>query len=171
MSENTFVWAKHKKLESQGRELLAAKQYTEAEVVLLKALDTDDPITRHFVYNHLIELYYKLRDKRKDALDKCVLYCKADIDSLPRFLQAWEAQYGDKPHCPSIERLVIIHEKASEIHKSIDLCRHAIELGLEEMWDSYNSRYGTNKGYKVRIAKLEKKLRRQEEPEPRDEEN
>jgi len=136
MFENTFVWTKQKELESKGRELLAARQFTEAEVVLLKALDTDDPITRHFVYNDLIELYYKLRDKRKDALEKCVIYCKADIDSLSTFLAAYGAQYGDKPHCPSIERLTIVYEKAGEVQKAIDLCGYAIELGLEEMWDS-----------------------------------
>lgn len=160
MAESNIVWTKQKDLESKGRELLAARQYAEAEVVLLKALDTDDPITRHFVYSHFIELYYKLRDERTDALEKCIMYCRADIDSLPCFLQAYEATNGVKPHCSSIERLAIIYEKAGEIQKAIDLCRYAINLGLEEMWDSYNSRYGTNKGYKARIAKLEKKLRR-----------
>jgi tetratricopeptide (TPR) repeat protein len=171
MSELSFVLTKQKEMESEGRELLVAKQYAAAEIMLLKALSAgDDPITRHFVYNHLIELYYKLRDERTDALEKCVIYCRVDIDSLPCFLQDYEATNDVKPHCPSIERLAIIYEKAGEIQKAIDLCRYAINLGLEEMWDSYNSRYGTNKGYKARIAKLEKKLRRQGEPEVRDKE-
>ena len=160
MSELSFVLTKQKEMESEGRELLVAKQYAAAEIMLLKALSAgDDPITRHFVYNHLIELYYKLRDERTDALEKCVIYCKVDIDSLPTFLRAWEATYGDKPRCPSIERLAIIYEKAGEIQKAIDLCRRGIELGLEESYDYCNALYGTNKGYKARIAKLEKKLR------------
>ena len=29
-------------------------------------------------------------------------------------------------------------------------------IGLEVTWDSYNARYGTNKGFKARIQKLEK---------------
>jgi tetratricopeptide (TPR) repeat protein len=161
MSELSFVWTKQKEMESKGRELLVAKQYIAAEIMLLKALDAgDDLITRHFIYNHLIELYYKLRDSRQDALDKCISWCRTDIDSLPAFLIAYIAQNGDMPHCPSIERLVIIYEKAGEIQKAIDLCKYAVEVGLEERWDLYNARYGTNRGYKARIEKLEKNLKR-----------
>ena len=147
--------------ESLGRELMVKRRYAEAEVMLLKALENREPINLHFVYNHFVEIYYILRDHRPDALDKCIAYCKADIESLPHFIRAYEEAYpGGPPRCPSIERLAIIYEKAGRIQEAIDICKRGIELGLEESFDSYNARYGTNRGYKARIARLEKKLKR-----------
>jgi tetratricopeptide (TPR) repeat protein len=154
-------------MESKGRELLVEKKIDEAEKLLLKALEAEDdnPSDRHFVYNHLIRLYYKLRNEREDALERCVYFCKADIESLPEFLHDWKIKCPpipnlpeemSLPQCPSIKRLAMIYEKNKEYQKAIDLCKYAIELGLEVTWDSYNARYGTNKGFKARIQKLEK---------------
>jgi len=151
----------------KGHHLLAEKKYREAEKILLKALEAEDvnPIDCHFVYNHLIELYYKQRNERKDALEKCIHFCNEDIKHLPEFLLSYKNQYTpipdlpeemSYPQCPSIERLAIIYEKNKEYQKAIDLCKYAIELGLEVKWDSYNARYGTKKGFKARIQKLEK---------------
>jgi tetratricopeptide (TPR) repeat protein len=157
-------------LESEGRELFVAGKIDKAEKLLLKALEADDDnaIDRHFVYNDLIELYYKIRDEREDALEKCIYYCRTDIERLPEFLGSYKKRYGgpdvpegfDVPDCPSLERLAIIHEKNGEYQEAIDLCKYAIELGLEARWDSYNARYGTNKGYKARIQKVDKKMHR-----------
>jgi hypothetical protein len=65
---------KQKELWLRGYNLLAEKKYREAEEILLNALQEKDwhPIYRHFIYNALIDLYYRLRDERKDALDKCI---------------------------------------------------------------------------------------------------
>ena len=169
MKNLIFSWTKQKEMESKGHELFIEKKIDEAEKLLLKALEADDDnsIDRHFVYNGLIELYYKLRNEREDAIEKCVYFCKADIERLPEFLRNYKNRYEKPPdfpyefwglpECPSIERLAIIHEKNGEYQEAINLCKYAIELGLEAKWDSYNFRYGTNKGYKARIQKLEKK--------------
>ena len=79
---------KQKDMESKGRELFLEKKIDEAEKLLLKALEAEDdnPIDRHFVYNDLIELYYKLRNEREDALEKCINFCKEDIERLTEFL-------------------------------------------------------------------------------------
>ena len=160
MIDSFFIWTKQHEMESKARELLVEKKTVEAEKLLLKALEADDdnPIDRHFVYNSLIELYYKMRNEEKDALEKCINFCRSDIEILPEFLSFYKKRYGEIPECPSIERLAIIHEKRGEYQEAIDLCKRAIELGLETSWDSYNARYGTNKGYKARIRKLENKL-------------
>jgi tetratricopeptide (TPR) repeat protein len=167
MTEPIFCWTKQKEMESKAHELLVEKKIDEAEKFLLKALEADDdnPIDRHFVYNHLIELYYKIRNEREDALEKCVYFCKVDIESLPEFLHDWRILYPpipdlpeetSLPQCRSIERLAISYEKNGKYQEAIDLCKYAIELGLESKWDSYNARYAKNKGYKARMQKLEK---------------
>jgi tetratricopeptide (TPR) repeat protein len=171
MTESPFRWTKQHELQSKGWELLTEKRLVEAEKILLSALEAEDdnPVDRHFVYNKLIELYYKLRDEREDALGRCIFFCEKDIDSLPEFFRVWKIQYPpipdlseemSLPQCPSIERLAIIYEMKMEYQKAIDLCKYAIDLGLEATWDSYNQRYGTNKGFKARIQKLEKKRER-----------
>jgi tetratricopeptide (TPR) repeat protein len=172
MTEPVFTWTKQHELESRGHELLTAKRFAEAEKILLNALEAEDdnPIDRHFVNNHLIELYYKMRNDREDALGKCIFICKKDIECLPEFLKTWKIKFPPTPElpeemnlaqCPSIERLAIIHEKKMEYQKAIDLCNYAIELGLDFTWDSYNERYGTNKGFKARIQKIENKIKSQ----------
>jgi len=167
MTKYSYEWTKQHEMQHKGYQLLEEKKYDKAEKLLLKALEADDdnPIDRHFVYNNLIKLYYKQRNERTDALERCIHFCKEDIERLPKFLHNYKMKYPASsdlpeemsyPQCPSIERLAIIYEKNKEYQKAIDLCKYAIELGLEVTWDSYNARYGTNKGFKARIQKLEK---------------
>lgn len=68
-------------------------------MVLLKALETEDrnPTDCHFVYNELIDLFYKQRDDRDDAIDKCIKYCKRDIDTIDEFLDGFLEEYGVFP--------------------------------------------------------------------------
>ena len=155
--------------------LLSSKKFNKAEKLLLKALKAKDDIVidRHFTYNTLIQLYYKLRNKRKDALEKCIVYCKEDIKRLPEFLETeektnrsqwdyskerWghlhngerEGEYKyTPPQCPSVIQLAIIYEKNGEFQKAIDICNFALKLELRD---------GTKGGFQGRKAKLEKKL-------------
>lgn len=167
MTKYSYEWTKQHEMQHKGYQLLEEKKFDEAEKLLLKALEADDdnPIDRHFIYNNLIKLYYKQRNERTDAIEKCIYFCKEDIERLPEFFHHWNIQYppapdlpkeASLPQCPSIDRLVIIYEKDKEYQKAIDLCKYAIELGLEVTWDLYNARCGTNKGYKARIQRLEK---------------
>jgi len=135
----------------EGSNKIFSKEYDEAKKLLLKALEAEDdnPIDRHFVYNGLIKLYYKLRDERTDAMEKCIYYCKEDIRQLQKFLKAYEKEYGDIPQCPSVIQLAIIYEKNGEFQKAIDLCNFAIRLRLKD---------GTKSGFHGRSTKLEKKL-------------
>jgi len=60
-------------LKGVGSTAVSNKDYGFAEKVLLKALDVEgNPKDRHFVYNSLIELYYKQRDDRDDAIENCI---------------------------------------------------------------------------------------------------
>lgn len=141
-----------KDLANAGYEKLFNKKYGLAEKLLLMALDAEDdnPIDRHFVYNFLIDLYYKLREKREDALEKCVYYCKEDIKRLPEFLKIYKKEYGDLPQCPSIIQLAIIYEKNGKLQEAIGLCNLAIKSELKN---------GTKIGFQGRLERLDKKIK------------
>lgn len=140
-----------------------------AEFILLKALSSVDnnPIDRHFVYNSLINLYYRQREKRPDAIDLCVKYCIEDIQRIDAFKVAWISDYeciqdnlianGHKkpeeryevklPAIPSFDRLRIIYEKQGKFREAIQVCSKAIEV------DAWSIEVGNDQ-----ITKLMKKL-------------
>lgn len=117
----------------------------------LKAPD-DNPIDRHFVYYHLIDLLYKQRNKRPDAIDLCIKYCLEDIQRIEAFKVAYIKQYEgiqdnlianghmkpqDRyevklPNIPSFDRLRIIYEKQGRFREAIQIASKAIEVGA---WD------------------------------------
>lgn len=138
----------------EGRNLLNEKKNTKkAERLLLKALKAKDdhPIHRHLTYNALIELYYGLRDEKKDAIENCIFYCKEDIKHLQKrdVLDTFKEEWGGLPMCPSFIRLAIIYEKNGEYEKAIETCNSALKLGLED---------DTKSGFSGRIKRLKKKI-------------
>lgn len=153
MFKSSIEPTKQKELWLRGYSLLAEKKFEEAEKILLSALQEKDchPIHMHFIYNELIDLYYRQRDDRKDALDKCIYYCKKDIETLPEFLRYWREEYPSDinlPLCPSLVRLAIIYENKGELIEAIDVCKNAIVMGLRD---------GTKNGFEGRLIKLQKK--------------
>lgn len=120
-------------------------------------------IDRHFYYNNVIDYYYGLRDKEKNALEKCIDYCKEDIKIAPQVLNLMEKdkmwkhynQDGElvftPPRFPSFQRLAIIYENQGKYGEAIKVCEKAIENGLKD---------GTKTGFEGRIKRLEKKLRK-----------
>jgi tetratricopeptide (TPR) repeat protein len=143
-----------RKLLDKAYELFFEKKYQQAESLLLQALNAsgDNPIDRHFIYNQLIKLYHKQRDIKKGSLEKCIYYCKEDINNLNKFLDSWKKDYPNDvrpPLCPSVIQLAIIYEKKGEIEEAIKVCRSAIELGLSD---------DTKGGFEGRLQRLGKKL-------------
>jgi len=127
----------------------------------------DNLIDRHFVYNHLIDLLYKQREKRSDAIDLCIKYCIEDIQRIDAFKVAWIKEYegiqdnlisrGFKkhqdryevklPNIPSFDRLRIVYEKQGRFREAIQVCSRAIEV---EAWSI--------EAGNAQITKLMKKL-------------
>lgn len=143
-----------------GMNATSHKDYPIAEIVLLKALESVDgnPIDLHFVYDSLINLYYKQREDRPDALSRCVDFCLRDINSIEQFIDLWNQESkslgnpDDKietPRIPSFERLAIIYDKQGGFSEAIKICKKAIELNLHD---------STKGGFPARIALLEKKM-------------
>ena len=148
----------------KAQEKFFNKNYEHAEKLLLGALEAkdDNPIDRHFVYSLYIKLYYKLRNERKDAIDKCIYYCNEDIKNLPIFLEAYQKAGNPLPACESVERLLIIYEAVGEFQKAINLCNYVIKLGLQNRNDWYESQYKKKaKGdFRQRLERLERKLKK-----------
>lgn len=140
-------------LKNVGAKLVSNKEYDLAAKVLLKGLDCpdDNPTDRHFIYNSLIDLYYKQRDEREDAIEKCIEYCKADIDSIDEFHQELKEEYEDAslPRIPAFKRLAIIYERQSEFEKALEVCEEAIRRSLSD---------GTQGGFEARKQRIENKL-------------
>lgn len=136
-------------------------EFIEFEKELLEALKTDNNVlSRHMIYHSLIDASYKLRDEDSKYLEKCIHYCKEDIEALPEFLKEYRKEWGEAtlPDILSLERLAIIYDKMGLIKEAIDVCNRGIELGFDRRWEWYNNKYGAKKGLKVRLMKLEQKL-------------
>jgi len=137
-------------LKGVGSSAINNKDNQFAEKVLLKGLNAEDsnPTDKHFVYNSLIKLYYKQRDNRDDAIEKCVKYCREDIESVQSFLDAWD---GEPPRIPAFKRLAIIYDKQENYQEAIEICDKALQLGLSD---------GTKGGFEGRKQRLQNKIDR-----------
>lgn len=126
------------------------KKYDYAEKWLLfGATFEDDVIELHFVYNHLISLYYKQRETRSDALDKAKEYCLKDIELYPKYCEPLTMAGCNAPRCPSFQQLAIIYEKEKNYKKAIEICDMAIKYGQIDT---------TKGGFDGRKKMLENKL-------------
>lgn len=90
-----------------------------------------------------------MRDERKDALEKCLLFCKKDMEKLPVFLKRVIAEFGAAPKCISVIQLPIIYEKQRRYEEAIEVCEFALLHDLDD---------GTKGGFAERIEKLQKKI-------------
>lgn len=140
-------------LKGVGSKAVSSKDYVFAEQVLLRALEAEDdnPTDRHFVYNSLIELYYKQRDEHDDAIKNCITYCKRDIETIDEFITEWKQEHNtdDLPRIPSFKRLAIIYEKQENYQEALAVCDQALAYGLDD---------GTKGGFEGRKERLQKKL-------------
>jgi len=134
-------------LKGVGSTAASEKDFEFAEIVLLEALDREDgsATSTHFTYNELIDVYYKQREDREDAIENCVQYCKKDIEIADEFV----AEFGEVPRIPSFKRLAIIYERQERYADAIAVCDQALEIGTTD---------GTKGGFEGRKDRLRKKL-------------
>jgi tetratricopeptide (TPR) repeat protein len=135
-------------LKGVGSTAVREKDYEFAEMVLLSALKYKDEsaTNTHFTYTSLIDLYYKQRDNREDAIEKCVEYCRKDIAIADDFVD----EFGDVPRIPSFKRLTIIYQKQERYEDALEICNKALEIGTTD---------GTKSGFEGRKDRLRKKMR------------
>ena len=134
-------------LKGVGSTAASEEEYEFAEMVLLSALEFEDwsATSTHFTYNELIDVYYKQRDDRKDALEKCIEYCQKDIEIADDFV----SEFGDVPRIPSFKRLAIIYEKQARYEDALAVCDQALEIGTTD---------GTKGGFNGRKDRIRKKM-------------
>lgn len=134
-------------LKGVGSTAASEKDYDFAEMVLLTALEREDgsATSTHFTYNELIKIYYKQRDDRQDAIEKCIEYCKKDIEIADEFV----AEFGEVPRIPSFKRLAIIYENQERYENALAICDQALEIGTTD---------GTKGGFEGRKERIYKKM-------------
>lgn len=126
-----------------GVRLANKKNYLLAEKFLLETLNKEKNLNRrHEILTTLIDVYYKQRDSREDAIDKCVHFCLKDIKLVQKIQQK-------EQEIPSFKRLAIIYETREKFNEAIKISELALKFGLSD---------GTKNGYKGRIDKLKTKL-------------
>jgi len=146
-----------------GYDAFYKKNYEAAISNFTAALNIEKNIFQiHMIHNELIQSFYRLRNTYPDALENCILFCKKDIEILPEFARyykkEWPPEKGSSlPECPSLKQLIIIYEKQKKFDEVIKICLFAIAHGYDDRYDWYNKTYGTKKGFKEKLIKLEKK--------------
>jgi len=75
-----------------GNNAIYFEDYSFAQKTLIEALEDKDidVISRHFILNSLIILFYRKRHEESNALEKCIKYCDEDIKFLNDFLNAYK---------------------------------------------------------------------------------
>ena len=89
----------------------------------------------HFLYQQMIETYYKDRDK-PEYMDRAVEACRQQIAIAPDAAKAFKAEYGGSP-LPAhrgYEQLAIILEKDGRFQDAITLSRQAESQGWAGDW-------------------------------------
>ena len=109
-----------------------------AHKILDKAVDLsrDAPVLDvHFLYQQMIETYYKDRDE-PEYMDKTVEACRKQIALAPIAAKAFKAEYGKSP-LPAhkgYKQLAIILEKQARFQDAIALSRQAESQGWAGDW-------------------------------------
>lgn len=147
-----------------GYDAIDNKNYDAAVSYFIAALNIVKNIfDTHMLHNELIQAFYRLRNAYPNALEHCILFCKKDIEILPEFAKyykkEWPPEKGSPlPECPSLKQLITIYEKQRKFDEVKQICLFAIEHGYDDRYVWYNKTYGTKKGFKEKLIKLDKKF-------------
>lgn len=101
-----------------------------------------DKKTIHELNSKLIDVLYKQRSEKEDALDKCVETCLSDIQLVQKMKTIKNKEVA------SFKRLAIIYEQKSQYDDAIKISEVALKHGISD---------GTKGGFQSRIEKLKSK--------------
>lgn len=123
--------------------IITQKNFALAEKLLLKASEKEkDDFKKHDILTTLIDVYYKQRMEREDAIEKCAFYCRKDMLLASKVIEK-------KTEIPSFKRLAIILESEAKYAEAIRVSELALKYGASD---------GTKGGYEKRIEKLKSKM-------------
>jgi len=110
-----------------------------ARKIYKKALElintSDDPLDRHFLYQGLIQTYYKDRDN-PDYYNLAVEYCKKQIAMQSEAAKKWLKDYPEDtlPAHHGYEQYAIILEKENRFDEAIEISKEADRNGWSGSW-------------------------------------
>jgi len=123
---------------------VARRVLEKAEAVCADALD------RHCVYQAMIPVYYRDRDKGPGYLAAAISACRKQIAVAPEAIRNWSKRYRRVvPTHKGFEQLAIIREKEGDYQAAIRLATEAMEQG-----------WGWKADWERRIRRCELKLTR-----------
>lgn len=103
--------------------------------------DNSQPLDVHFLYQSMIELYYK--DRESDGgLDRAINACRGQISVASQAASAFRQQFSDEtlPSHKGYTQLAIIFEKQKKFKEAIELCELADKEGWAGDWQHRISR-------------------------------
>ena len=94
-------------------------------------------LDRHFVYQHMITVYYRDRNRDPSSLALATEACESQIALGVRAAQAFLSEYPDQslPTHVGFKQLAIIREKQKVYAEAIRLSEEAIRQGWSGDWD------------------------------------
>ncbi len=89
-------------------------------------------LDRHFIYQHMITVYYRDRTRDPDALELAIGACKEQIALAPNASKGFLSEYPKQalPEHTGYKQLAIILEKQGNLEEAIELSKSA----LKQVW-------------------------------------
>src|SRR3989442_1494274 len=89
-----------------------------------------DPVEKHDVYQVMIVVYYRDREKSPEFLQLAIAACQKQIGIAPEAIRDWVKWHsGVVPTHNGYEQLAIIREKEGDYHEAIRLSKEAMKQG------------------------------------------
>ena len=120
---------------------LTGDEITLARRILAKAVErqeaeTGDIVDRHFTYGNMIRVYYRDRNRDKNALALAIQACEKQIAIAPQVICEWPKEWDDGlPVHGGFLQLVIILEKNKDYEGAIRLAKEALRQGWNGDWE------------------------------------
>jgi hypothetical protein len=118
--------------------------------VMIAALHTPTTsIDRHFLLQTLVGETFRLRDD-PSMRALCREVAETHLREFPTIVDNLTMDFGILPRVTTFQNFATLLLEDGEYDRSIDVCRIALQFGLED---------GTKGGFEARIARIEKKKR------------
>ncbi len=107
-----------------------------ARCILAKAeeIGSKDPLDMHFLYQAMIEIYYRARESNPMALNEAIDACQKQIKLAPNAALAFRQETDELPAHVGYRQLAIVFEKERNYHEAIELSREAMNSGWAGDW-------------------------------------
>ena len=113
-----------------------------ARRILQKGVDlgegtTGEILDRHFIYHHMITIYYRDRARDQDTLELAISACKDQIALAPSAAKGFLSEYKGQalPEHTGYKQLAIIREKQGNLSEAIELSKRALKQGWAGDWE------------------------------------